>query len=248
MSVKRCAASLSGRFDDFDCSEAVHRPLREQHAAPKHRGQLAGAEWLARKGWQHTSDIVRVAQLDPVEHLTEVSLARISRPPARSHRPNGTDVVLAQQQHLDREVGMRQQRGERNQPVEHIDRGPTLRGPADRENLAVLIDAYDPPPRCDGVHDPHPVPVKQIIELGAQRTKAAGLHLDQLAIGAHDVDHEPPDRHLHAVTRPHQHRLERGMQRSLAHHADARHASQAKAGGGGVDGDHDPSNAQRAAY
>ncbi len=149
--MQRCAASLAGRFNDLDCPEAVHRPLREQHAALKHGGQLAGAEWLARKGWKHASDVVRVAQLDALEHLTEVSLARIQCPAARGHWPDGTDVVLAQQQHLDREVGMRQQRGERNKPVKHIDRGPTLRGPADQENLAVLIEVYDPPLRCDGV-------------------------------------------------------------------------------------------------
>ncbi len=230
--MQRCAASLAELFNYVDCSEAVHRPLREQHAAPKHSGQLAGAEWLARKGWKNASDVVRVAQLDAVEHLTEVSLARISCPPAGGHWPDGTDVVLAQQQHLDREVGMRQQRGERDQPVEHIDRGPALWGPADRENLAVLIDAHDPPLRCDGVHDPHPVLIKQIIELGAQRTEAAGLRLDQLAVGAHDVDHEASDRHLHAVTWLRQHRLERGVQRSFAHHADARHALEARAGTG----------------
>jgi hypothetical protein len=88
----------------------------------------------------------------------------------------------------------------------------------------VLIDAHDPSPCGDSVHDPDTVLVEQRIELGAQRAEAAGLHLHKLAVGVDDVDHEASDRHLQTVTWLRQHRLERSVQRSLAHHADARNA------------------------
>jgi hypothetical protein len=93
----------------------------------------------------------------------------------------------------------------------------------------VLIDADDPPLCRDWVHDPNPVLVKQRIELGAERAEAAGLHLNELSIGADDVDHEASDWHLQTVTWLRQHRLERSVERSLADHPDARHVSQARA-------------------
>ena len=53
--------------------------------------------------------------------------------------------------------------------------------------------------------------VEQRVELGAERSKAAGLHLHQLAVGADDVDHEPADRYLQPVARRGQYRLDRGI-------------------------------------
>ena len=51
------------------------------------------------------------------------------------------------------------------------------------------------------MHNPKPVLVKQRVQLGAQRAEPPGLHLDELSVSAHDVNHEPADRHLHLVTR-----------------------------------------------
>jgi hypothetical protein len=70
--------------------------------------------------------------------------------------------------------------------------------------------------------------VKQRIELDAQRTKSAGLHFHQLTVGADEIDHEPPDRHLKSVPRRGQYRLDGSVQRPLSQHADARHALEVK--------------------
>jgi hypothetical protein len=74
------------------------------------------------------------------------------------------------------------------------------------------------------MHNPDPMLVKQRVELRAQRTKSTGLHFDQLTVGADDIDYEPSDRHLEAVTRRRQHRFDGGVERSLPQHADTRHA------------------------
>jgi hypothetical protein len=66
--------------------------------------------------------------------------------------------------------------------------------------------------------------VQQRVELRTQRGEAAGLHLHKLAVGAHQVDDKAADRNLKTVARLRQRRLERGVQGSLAQHADARHA------------------------
>ena len=71
------------------------------------------------------------------------------------------------------------------------------------------------------MHDPKTVLVKQRVELGPQWAKAAGLYLDELSVSTDEVDHEPADRHLHPVTRRRQHRLDCGVQRAFAEHADS---------------------------
>ena len=73
------------------------------------------------------------------------------------------------------------------------------------------------------MHDPDAVLVEQGVELLAERAERARLHLDQLAVGTHEVDHEPPDRDLQAVARLGQQRLHRGVKRTLTHHPDGRH-------------------------
>ena len=167
-------------------------------------------------------------QLDAAKDLAQAALARIACPPARRDRPSTPNVVLVEQQHLDREVGMGQQRREGGELVEHLHHRPALRRAADRHHLALLVDAHDPPLGRDRMHDPDPVLVKQRVELGAQRTETAGLHLHQFPVGADEIDHEPPDRHLEPIARRGQHRLDRSVQRPLAQHTDTRHASQAK--------------------
>jgi len=73
------------------------------------------------------------------------------------------------------------------------------------------------------VHDPDPVIVEQRVELPAERTEATRLHLDQLAVGTDEVDDEPAHRHLQAVARLGQQRLDRGVKRTLTQDPDARH-------------------------
>jgi hypothetical protein len=82
------------------------------------------------------------------------------------------------------------------------------------------------------VHDPDAVLVEQRVELAPERGEAAGLDLDELAVGADEVDDVPADRHLEAVSGLGQPRLDRGVERSLAQHADGRHAQQASGAGG----------------
>ena len=137
-------------------------------------------------------------------------------------------MILAQQENLDREIRVGQQRRESNELVEHVDRRRTLWRPTHRRNLAVLVDAHDPTFSRDRVHDTDTMLVKQRIELPAQGREAARLHLDQLAISTNQVDHEPADRHLKPVTRLRQHRFDRTMQRPFALHPDARHGTQAR--------------------
>jgi hypothetical protein len=106
--VQRRPAALAGGFDDLDRPQAVGGPLREQQAASEERSQLAGAEWLSRKRRQRTHDVVGVAQFNPGVYCAKVSRSRVACSPAHRHRPSGTYVVLAQQQHFDGQVGMGQ--------------------------------------------------------------------------------------------------------------------------------------------
>jgi hypothetical protein len=135
------------------------------------------------------------------------------------------DVVLAEQQHLDREVRVCQQRRKGHELAEHRDRRRALRRPAAGEHLAVLVDPDDPSLGGDGVHDSDAVLVEQRVELLAERAEPARLDLDQLAVGADEVHHESTDGHLEAVTRLREQGLHGGVQRTFAHDADARHGS-----------------------
>ena len=69
---------------------------------------------------------------------------------------------------------------------------------------------------------------------GRQWAKAAGLDLHEFSVSADQVNHEPVDRHLQAVTRRRQHRLDCRVQRALAQHADTRHAPEARGGVGAL--------------
>ena len=87
--------------------------------------------------------------------------------------------------------------------------------------MAGRVGPDDPAAPGHGVHDPHPVLIEQPVELASQGTEATGLDLDQLAVGADQVDHPALDRNLEAITRSAQVLLERGVQRSLRQLADA---------------------------
>jgi hypothetical protein len=87
----------------------------------------------------------------------------------------------------------------------------------------VLVDPDDPALGRHRVDDPDAVLVEQRVELPAERAEAACLHLDQFAVGTDEVDHEPSHRHLEAVARLRQRRLDRSVQRAFTHHPDARH-------------------------
>ncbi|GEP36990.1 hypothetical protein NPS01_06530 [Nocardioides psychrotolerans] len=76
------------------------------------------------------------------------------------------------------------------------------------------------------MHDPHPVLVEEAIELGPERSEAAGLDLDQLSVGAHQVDHPPPDRHLERIARPGEPLLHRCVERPLRELPDPWHAAE----------------------
>lgn len=230
--MERRAAALASRFDDLDRPQAVRGSLREEHAAPKHLRQVACAERLSWKRWERAENVARAAELDAAKHVPEPALAGISCSPAHRLWSSGPDMVLAHQDYLDGQVRMREQRRKGDELVEHVDRGSTLRRRADRDHLAVFIDPHDPPLCRNRMHDPNMVDVEQRIELSSEWAEAPRLDLDELPVGADKVDHEAAHLHLEPVTRTRQDRLERTVQRPLAHHADAGHASQAKAGVG----------------
>lgn len=228
--MQRCGTALAGGLDDVDRAKAVGGPLRERRGALKDRGQVSGAERICGKRRKDTLDVLGTVQLDSGEHVTQVSHPWVARAPTGRDRTSGAYVILAEQQHLNRQVGVGQQRRERGQPVKHVHHRPALGRSADREHLAVLVHAHDAPLGRDGVHDPESVAVKERVKLGAQWTEAAGLDLDELSVSADDVDHEPADRDLQPVIGPSQHRLERSVQWALAQHANDRHAPEARGG------------------
>ena len=63
----------------------------------------------------------------------------------------------------------------------------------------MLIGAHDPTLGGNRVDDAKAVLVEERVELAAEGSKSARLHLDELAVGPHDVDHEALDRHLQAI-------------------------------------------------
>ncbi len=86
------------------------------------------------------------------------------------------------------------------------------------------VDADDPPLGRHRMDDAEPMLVEQRVELGAKGRERARLHLDELAVGADEIDHEPAEGDLEPITRTRHELLDRGVQRALAQHPDARHA------------------------
>ena len=221
--VQLGTAALARGLDDPDYPQAVERALRQQRAASEKGREVARAERLERQRRQGCEDVLRRPPHDTVENLDQPPLSRISGATPNRRRLRAADVFLTQQQHLDREIRVSQQRRERDQLVEHRRRRRPLRRPPGTDHLAVLVDPNNPALGRDRVHDPNAVLVKQRVELGAERTETPRLHLDQLAVGTDEVDHEPPHRHLQTVARLGQQSLHRGVKRPLAHHPDTRH-------------------------
>ena len=147
---------------------------------------------------------------------------------ARGERLGGADVILAQQENLDREVRVGQQGRESNKFVEHSYRRVTLRRLTDRRNLAVLVDAHDPTFTRYRVHQCEAGAGRAAHQALCPKRRAARVHLDELAICANQVDHEPADRRLRADTRSRQYRCHRSMQRPFANHPDAQHGARAR--------------------
>ena len=65
--------------------------------------------------------------------------------------------------------------------------------------------------------------VEQRVELRPQGREAARLDLDQLAVGAHEVDDVAAERDLGGVARPREQILDRRVQRPFAQDADPGH-------------------------
>ena len=84
----------------------------------------------------------------------------------------------------------------------------------------MLVDPNDPSLGRDRVHDPDAVLVKQHVELFAERAEPPRLHLDQLSVSTDEVNHEPSHRHLKAVARFGEQRLNRRVKRALTQHPD----------------------------
>jgi hypothetical protein len=210
-------------LDDADHPQAVDGPLGEGDIAAEQGCHFPRAERTRWKRRQHSHNILRSSELDPIKYIHETPLAWISCPATRASSSDSTDVVLAQQQHLDGEMRMSEKGRERNEPVEHVhDAGPSRRA-TNRSDLAILVDADNSPFGRHGVHDPKTVLVEQRIELRRQRCETTRLHLDQLAVRTNQIDDETIDRHLQPVTWARQHLLDRSVQRTLAQHPDVRH-------------------------
>ena len=74
------------------------------------------------------------------------------------------------------------------------------------------------------MHDPDAVAVEQRVELRAQRAERARLDLDELAVGAHEVDHVAAHAASSASPGRGEVRLERRVERALPQLADPGHA------------------------
>ncbi len=105
-----------------DRPQAVDDALGEHEAAAQRTGELARREGLvAQRRGQEGERVGGRAQLDAVEHLHEAPLPRVALAASQHDRLGRADVVLPAQEHLDGEVGMREQRRERDELVEHRD-------------------------------------------------------------------------------------------------------------------------------
>ena len=160
---------------------------------------------LARNGPQHSQEVIRAAEFDPVEHL--------DKPPAPGSRVRRREVSgrLARRDrratgNLDREIRVGQQRRESNDLVESLD----------RPSHALETDGPTQPRRARQRARSGAQPIGCATRIGARQAahrascpghRAARLHLYQLPIGTNQADDEPADRHLKPVTCPRQQRL-----------------------------------------
>ena len=169
-----------------------------------------------------------IGDLDALQDLSQAALAGIARAPAPADRRRGANVILGHEHDLDGQMRVAEQRGEGDEPIEQLQGVAAAgRGPGG-EHEAVGVDANDPTLRGDRVDDPEAVLIQERVELGRQRAKATRLHLDQLAVGAHEVDDVAPDLDLEAIPGARQGALEGGVQRTFAQHPDpVRHLPEA---------------------
>jgi hypothetical protein len=134
-------------------------------------------------------------------------------------------MILTDEEDLDRQVRVRQQRWKRHELVEDLERRTAAGGASQRADLTARVDAHDPSFCGDWMHDAKSMLVQQRVELSAKGTEAARLHLDELSIGTKQIDHKPAERNLEPVTRRRKDRLDRRVQRTFTDHADPGHAA-----------------------
>ena len=172
-------------------AQAVERArARSIVLASEASGELARAERLNRQIRQRREDVLRRPEHDPVEDLDQPPLPRIpgATPSRSSAAGGGCDPPLSSSTSIVR-FGCDSSDGNATQLVEHRHRRRALRRSARTEHLAGA--------RRPGRSGARPRPggttriaviVEQRVELLAERTEAARLHLDQLAVGADEVD------------------------------------------------------------
>ena len=215
--------SRPGRLEHLERAQAGRGLLGERQRDAHGRRQIAGRERLVERREQR-GGVGR--SRSSIRESTSISRrwpgSRMKRRPRTGRRR--AHVVLAAQQDLDRQVRVREQRRERHEALEDRGRARALRRRPRREHLAVRVHAHDPPLRRYGVDDADPMAIEQRVQLRPQRGETARLDLDQLAVGAHDVDHVAVDTHLEDVAvQP----LQLAVQRAFAELAD--HAAKVRA-------------------
>jgi hypothetical protein len=187
-------AALTGRFDDLDHAQAVGSPLRPAPCCS--RAAQTGRVLNRSRG--RVGSISRTSF--GLRNLTRSSTSTSRRSPgspgsmARGERLGAADVILAQQENLDREVRVGQQGRESNKFVEHSNRRVTLRRLTDATSRCSSTRTIRRSP-ATGCTNGKPVLVEQRIKLVPNAATPARVHLDELVICANQVDHEPADRH-----------------------------------------------------
>jgi hypothetical protein len=130
-------------LDEANDPQAVDRALGENQAATEQRSELRSAKRPRRERGQHVHDVVGSMELDAVDHFDQTPLSGIPDPARCAPGSIWAEVVLAQQEHLDGQMRVSQQRRECNELVEYLDYARALGRATNLGDFAVLTDAHN---------------------------------------------------------------------------------------------------------
>ena len=126
--IERRVSALAGRIDQPQVPQTERDPLCRARSARPPARQLSGGE---RLGGQLTAeqrqDIRRPPDLVRPQDGNQLTYAGIAPTASRPHRRGAPDMILLAGQHFDDEVRVPDQRGKRDQDIEHRRRRARLR-------------------------------------------------------------------------------------------------------------------------
>ena len=183
-------------------------------------GELLRRE-LALERRDEPRRVARAAELDALEHLDQPPLARVAQVAAAAHGRGRADVVLlAQQRAPTVRFGCASSVGKETRSSK-ICAAPGFLGDG-------LVESTSPSSstrtirRCAGIGCTIRTRCRSssASSFCPQRGEPAGLDLDELPVGAHQVDHVAVDLDLEGVARAAKSSLRLAVQRAFAEHAD----------------------------